>query len=348
EQRPNQRSQGNLRSGRNFAMRNHAVKIAVGPLVVAAIIALFSTRADAQEKIWKHGLINAKSDAGIFLMVSTRDFAKKQGLKIEISQFKDDQLALKALIAGELDSFEGGPQGVFAANAKGADVKLLGCHWIVVPHGIYATEKIKKVEDLKGKQIAVSAPNSMPDMLARSALAKFGVSDNEVKLAAVGGDKDRYQALIGGVVDAAVVSNEYQPVAPKNVHLLVAGREAVPNFLRVCMTSSDKKLAERGDDAVKFLAAEMSALRFALANRDATIALTRELIHAKPDDPRPAFVYDDAIQHHAVDPTLPLPGEKILWIQDQMVKAGKLKAPLDLKAVTAPEYREKALKVIGH
>ena len=40
-------------------MRNHAVKIAVGPLVVAAIIALFSTRADAQEKIWKHGLINA-------------------------------------------------------------------------------------------------------------------------------------------------------------------------------------------------------------------------------------------------------------------------------------------------
>ena len=101
-------------------------------------------RADAQEKVWKHGLINAKADAGIFLMVSTRDFAKKQGLKIEISQFKDDQLALKALIAGELDSFEGGPQGVFAADAKGGDVKLLGCHWIVVPHGIYANDKIAK------------------------------------------------------------------------------------------------------------------------------------------------------------------------------------------------------------
>jgi NitT/TauT family transport system substrate-binding protein len=316
--------------------------------VVVAALAGFIAPGTAQEKVWKHGLINAKADAGIFLMVSTRDFAKKQGLKIEISQFKDDQLALKALIAGELDSFEGGPQGVFAADSKGADVKLLGCHWIVVPHGIYASEKIKKVEDLKGKQIAVSAPNSMPDMLARSALAKFGISDSEVKLAAVGGDKDRYQALIGGVVDAAVVSNEYQPVAPKNIHLLVAGREAVPNFLRVCIVSSAKKLAERGDDAVKFLAAEMSALRFAMANRDATIALTRELIHAKLDDPRPAFVYDDAIQHHAVDPTLPLPADKIQWIQEQMVKAGKLKAPLDLKTVTAPEYRERALKVIGH
>jgi NitT/TauT family transport system substrate-binding protein len=169
-----------------------------------------------------------------------------------------------------------------------------------------------------------------------------------VKLAAVGGDKDRYQALIGGVVDAAVVSNEYQPIAPKSIHLLVAGREAVPNFLRVCIVSSAKKLAERGDDAVKFLAAEMAALRFALANRDATIALTRELIHAKADDPRPAFVYDDAIQHRAIDPTLPLPAEKFQWIQEQMVKAGKLKAPLDLKVVTAPEYRERALKVVGH
>ena len=237
-------------------------KIGLAIIAAAAALAGFIAPGTAQEKIWKHGLINAKADAGIFLMVSTRDFAKKQGLKIEISQFKDDQLALKALIAGELDSFEGGPQGVFAADSKGADVKLLGCHWIVVPHGIYASEKIKKVEDLKGKQIAVSAPNSMPDMLARSALAKFGISDSDVKLAAVGGDKDRYQALIGGVVDAAVVSNEYQPIAPKSIHLLVAGREAVPNFLRVCMVSSAKKLAERGDDAVKFLAAEMA--RYAL------------------------------------------------------------------------------------
>jgi NitT/TauT family transport system substrate-binding protein len=322
--------------------------VAIGTVVVAALCAVPTVPAGAQEKVWKHGLINAKADAGILLMVSRHDFAKNQGLKIEISQFKDDQLALKSLIAGELDSFEGGPQGVFAANAKGGDVKLLGCHWIVVPHGIYANEKIAKVQDLKGKQIAVSAPNSMPDMLARSALAKFGVADTEVKLAAVGGDNERYQALIGGVVDAAVISNEYQPVAPKNIHLLVAGREAVPNFLRVCMVSTAKKLAERGDDAVKFLAAEMSALRYALSHREETIALTRQIINAKPDDPRPDFVYDDAIQNRAVDPTLPLPADKIQWIQEQMVKAGRLKAPLDLSAVTAPEYREKALKAIGH
>jgi NitT/TauT family transport system substrate-binding protein len=319
-----------------------------GALAAIAIVSALSIPAFAQSnKPWRHGLLNAKADAGIFMMVSTRDFAAKQGLKLELMQVKDDQIGLKALIAGDIDSFEGGPQGVFSADARGGDAKILGCHWVVVPHGIYATDKITKVEDLKGKSIAVSSPNTMPDMLARSALAKYGVSDKDVKLAAVGGDRERYQALVGGVVDAAVVSNEYQPLAPKNIHLLVAGRDAVPNFVRVCIISSARILAERGDDAVKFLAAEMNALRFAISNRDATVALTRQLTQAKPGDPRPGFVFDDAVEHKAVDPDLPLPVEKLEWIEAQLVKAGKLTQPLDLKSVTAPEYRERALKLVG-
>ncbi|MBI1204164.1 MAG: PhnD/SsuA/transferrin family substrate-binding protein [Rhodopseudomonas sp.] len=320
-------------------------RIALGAFAIATTMSFVATPSLAQEKVWRHGLIKAKADAGIFMMLATRDFAKKQGLKIEISEFRNDQIALKALIAGQLDSFEGGPQGAISADSHGGDVKIIGCHWVVVPHGIYAKADIKTVADLKGKQIAVSAPNSMPDMLARSALAKYGVSEKEVKLAAVGGDHDRYQALVGGVVDAAVVSNEIEPVAPKGIHLLVAGRDAVPNFLRVCLMSSDKVLKARGDDAVHFLAAEMNALKYALSHKAETVALTQKTINAKPDDPRPAFVYDDAINHHAVDPTLPLPEVKLNWLQEQLVKAGKLKAPLALSAITAPEYREKAEKL---
>jgi NitT/TauT family transport system substrate-binding protein len=318
----------------------------LGLAAVAATACVLALPASAQQ-VWRHGMIKAKADAGIFMMVTTRDFAKKQGIDLKVSEFRNDQLALKALIAGELDSYEGGPQGVFSADSKGADARILGCHWVVVPHGIFAKDSIQKVADLKGKKIAVSAPNSMPDMLARSALRKYGVDPKDVDIAAVGGDRDRYQALVGGVVDAAVVSNEYQPVAPKGIHLLVAGRDAVPNFLRVCIVSNEKTLAAKGDAAVKFLAAEMNALRYALTHKDETLALTRKVIHAKPDDPRPEFVYEDAVEHHAVDPDLPLPKEKLTWIQEQLVKSGKLKQPLDLKAVTAPEYRGKALKLAG-
>jgi len=315
--------------------------------LIATALALAPQSALAQGKPWKHALLNAKADAGFFMMSAKKGFAAKQGLNLELLQVKDDQIGLKALIAGEVDSFEGGPQGAFAAAARGADVKIIGCHWIVLPHGIYVRDDIKKVEDLKGKSIAVSAPNSMPDLLARAALAKYGIGADQVKLAAVGGDRERYQALAGGVVEGAVVSNEYQPAMPKTLHLLVAGRDAVPNFLRVCLMTSGKVLKERGDDVVKFLAAEMQALRFALSHKAETVALTQEIIHAKPDDPRPAFVYDDAVAHHAVDPDLPIPGDKLNWMQEQMVKAGKLKAIESLDKISAPEYREKALKLVG-
>ncbi len=319
----------------------------ITPAVIAAIAFCALCAPASAQHVWRHGLIKAKADAGIFMMVTTRDFAKKQGLDLQISEFKDDQIALKALIAGEVDSFEGGPQGVFTADSKGGDVRILGCHWVVVPHGIYAKSDIKTVADLKGKQIAVSAPNSMPDTLARAALEKFGVNPSDVKLAALGGDNDRYKALVGGVVQAAVVSNEYEPEAPKDIHLLVAGRDAVPKLLRVCMMSSAKTLAAKGDDAARFLAAEMNALHFALTHKAETVALTAQIIKTKADDPRPAFVYDDAVKHHAVDPTLPLPMDKFAWVQDQLVKAGKITTPLDLKSVIAPEIREKALKMSG-
>jgi len=307
--------------------------IALAAIAAAASIGLLAQPAAAQGKTWKHALLNAKADAGFFMMSAKRGFAEKQGLKLELLNVKDDQIGLKALIAGEVDSFEGGPQGVFSAVSRGADVKIIGCHWVVVPHGIYVSDKIHTVADLKGKSIAVSAPNSMPDMLARFALAKYGIAANQVKLAAVGGDRERYQALAGGVA--------------KTIHLLVAGRDAVPNFLRVCMVTSGKVLAERGDDAVKFLAAEMQALGYALSHKAETVALTAEIIHAKPGDPRPAFVYDDAVAHHAIDPALPIPTAKLEWMQEQLIKAGKLKAPLAMAKVTAPEYREKALKLIG-
>lgn len=328
-------------------MHNHVRNCARVGLAAAVALAGLMASAHAQEKVWRHGLIKVKADGGLYLMDTTRDFAKKQGLKLETSEFRNDQIELKALLAGQLDSYEGGPQGVFAADARGADVRILGCQWLVLPHGIYAKDSIKTMADLKGKTIAISAPNSMPDMLARFALAKDGVDASKVKFASVGGDHDRYNALVGGVVDAAVVSNEVEPIMPKTIHLLLAGREAMPKFLRTCIMTSQKVLDEKGDLVVRFLATKMNALHYALTHRDETIALSKKLIHAKPNDPRPAFVYDDAVNHHAIDPTIGIPTDSLSWLQDQLVKIGKLKKPLDLKKVVAPGPREKALKLTG-
>ena len=137
----------------------------LGAVFALAMLAAPCESALAQSgKPWRHAIIEPKSDAGFFFMPSKGGFAQKLGLNVEILPIKTDSVGLKALIAGELDSFEGGAQGAIAAAARGADVKILGCHWVVVPHGVFVRGNIDSLRDLKGKSVAVSAPGTFPEL----------------------------------------------------------------------------------------------------------------------------------------------------------------------------------------
>jgi NitT/TauT family transport system substrate-binding protein len=301
--------------------------------------------APAQDlKPWKHGVIEPKGDAGFSLMVSRRDFAAKQGLKLEIFNFKNGATAHKALLAGEIDSIESSPGAAILAGARGADIKIIGCDWPNVPHGLLVHASIKKVEDLKGKTVAVAAPGSLPNLLIGALLEKYKIPASEIRLANLGGDLDRYKAVVAGIADAGIVAAEFLSVAPKDITMLVAGRDILPNYVRLCLTTTGKVLKDRRAEAVSFIAAEMNALRFAVSNRDATIALTRELIHAKPGDPRPAYAFDDIVKHGSIDPAIPLPLDKLKWMQAELVRAGNLKTPIDLAKIADASIRAEAEK----
>jgi NitT/TauT family transport system substrate-binding protein len=325
-------------------MWNQWISIAVALLLAAVVTAPAAAQG---QKPWRHGILEAKSDAGFVMMVSRRGFAEKQGIKLEILQVKSDQVALKALLAGELESYEGGPGGAIVAGARGGDIKFLGCHWPGLVHGIFVRSNVAKLEDLKGKNFAISSPGALPDLLARAALEKYSVPASEIKFANLGSDLDRYKALTAGVVDAAVVSTEYLPIAPKDIKLLASGRELLPNFMRVCVISSGKVLQERREDAVHFVAAEIQALRYAVSHREEALKLTQEVTNGKADDPRPAFIFDEVVRHKDIDPELGIPMAKLEWMQGMQIKAGNLPQPTDLAKLIDAGVRAKALDLIG-
>src|SRR5215813_13524899 len=268
--------------------------------VIALLVAGLSTQAQTQDlKPWRHGVIEPKGDAGFMVMVGQRDFASKHGLKIEIVALKNGATAHKALLAGELDSIESSPGAAILAGARGADIKILGCDWPGVPHGLIVRSTISKVEDLKGKTIAVAAPGSLPNLLINAILEQHKIPASEVRFANLGGDLDRFKAVVAGVAEGGVVAAEFMAVAPKDVKMLVTGHEALPNYVRLCLTMTGKTIIARRDDAINFVAAELDALKFAVKHRDETIKLTQETINAKPDDPRPAYAFDDTIRQKA-------------------------------------------------
>ena len=319
-----------------------------GALFAAAVTLVLAQAAPAQElKPWKHGVIEPKGDAGFMWMVGKHDFAAKHGLKLEIVSLKNGAIAHKALLAGELDSVESSPGAAILAGARGADIRILGCDWPGVPHGLMVRPGIDKISDLKGKTVAVAAPGSLPNLLLKAMLEKDNVPESDVHVASLGGDLDRFKAVVAGVADAGIVASEFMAVAPKDIRMLVRGREVLPNYVRLCLTVTGKTLAARRDDTVNFVAAEMDALRYTLTHRDDTIAVTRAETHAKPDDPKPNFAYDDTVMHHAIDPDVTLPLDKLSWMQEQLVKAGNLKTPIDLAKITDTSVRAEAAKRAG-
>jgi NitT/TauT family transport system substrate-binding protein len=316
-------------------------------LIAAALLACGLSAASAQDKVWKHGILEAKSDAGFIAMVDKGGFGAKHGLKIEILQIKAGATLMKALIAGEIDSVDMGAAESIVAGVRGTGVKIVGCTWPGVPQVVLAKAEIKTLADLKGKNVAISSPGSLPDLLFRGMLDAANVPFSDVKLATQGADLDRYKSLIAGITDAAVVSNEFEAIMPPNIKVLAKGSTAVPKFIRLCLATSSKVLAERRDDLVRFVAAEMDAYKYAAAHRDETVKLAHELTHAKPDDTRAAFITDQALREKQIDPALEIPADRIDWMQELFVKAGVIPKTVPTASLIDTSVRDDAAKLSG-
>jgi NitT/TauT family transport system substrate-binding protein len=299
-----------------------------------------------QLRLWRKGIVIAKADAGFAFMAANQGFGERHGLKIQISQFTNDTLMMRALIAGQIDSYDGSPGAAMVAFARGADVRITGCQWPVLTYGLFVRPNVTSAAALRGKRVGISAPGALPELLARIVLEQNNVPRNSVTFAPMGGDADRFAALSAGVVDAVAVSTEMSPVAAtQGLKLLVHAADAMPNYIRFCTYMGRRTITERKETAAHYLAAEMEALRYALANRDAEIALTRRITRTPATDPRPAFIFDEIARRKAIDPTMAIPAAKLRWMQDLLLRTKDLPKPV-VPQVIDETVRTRALQLV--
>jgi NitT/TauT family transport system substrate-binding protein len=315
--------------------------------LAAASVVLLPGSAFAQ-KVWKHGMVEAKSDAGFVFMAEKNGFAEKQGIKLETMQFKGDALALKALIAGELDSYEGSPGAPMVAISRGVDIRVVGCYWPGLTYAIFTKPEVKSPAELKGKTFGISSPGALPDLFARAVLEKFQVDPKDVQFAAMGSDTDRFRSVSAGVIGAGAASSEFTPIAEKmGLKVLVHAHDVTPDYLRFCTYMSSKTIASRPDDAAKFMAASIQSLRYALSHKADVVKLTREMTNAKEDDPRAEYVFDEVTKLHAIDPEMPIARSKLDWMEKLFIKTETLTKPIDLDKFIDDSVRQKALAIAG-
>lgn len=181
-------------------------------LVVVTFLSLvLSSEALSQSKPLKkiHVGVSAVSMGNIILyVVKEARLYEKYDLDAEVITMNGSGISSKALISGGIDIAPIATPTVINANLAGADMQILGHTLPGVVHALMVKPEIKRVEDLKGKKIAVSSLGSLTDFLVRYIAKKKGLNpDRDVTLITTGGDSDRIVALSSGAVDGAAMSH---------------------------------------------------------------------------------------------------------------------------------------------
>lgn len=153
--------------------------------------------------------VSAVSMGNIILYVTKEARVyEKYGLDAEVITMNGSGISSKALISGGIDIAPIATPTVINANLAGSDMQILAHTLPGVVHALVVKPEIKRVEDLKGKKIAVSSLGSLTDFLVRYIAKKKGLNpDRDVTLIQTGGDADRIVALSSGAVEGAALSH---------------------------------------------------------------------------------------------------------------------------------------------
>jgi NitT/TauT family transport system substrate-binding protein len=132
----------------------------------------------------------------------------KYGMKVEFVSIRGSGVALAALAADEIQFLYCAADATIPGMASGSDAKLIAAPLVGLPWVMLARKDIRRVEDLKGKSIAVTRPGDLTFRLARALLKKFSLTENEVKILTVGGtgQVEPFNAMRAGLAEAALVT----------------------------------------------------------------------------------------------------------------------------------------------
>jgi NitT/TauT family transport system substrate-binding protein len=155
---------------------------------------------------------------------------------------------------------------------------------------------IKKIEDLKGKKLAVSAPGATPDVSTRIILKKYGlVPDVDTTILFMsGGSTLRYAAVQGGSVDGALMSSPYNKMLVKQGFNELVYMKDLINIPFNGLAANTKFIKDNPELVAKVIRATLTGIRFIKRNKDDSLKLMSRAFNFKDKDIA-GLVYDGAV-----------------------------------------------------
>jgi ABC-type nitrate/sulfonate/bicarbonate transport system substrate-binding protein len=222
-------------------------------------------------------------------------FFRTQGLDAELIVMRPSS-SLQTLVAGDLDYSTVLASGARAA-VSGFPLRIVMTLTVGQDFSLIVRPDIRRVEDLKGKTLAVSGVGEFTDVGARLVLKKYGlVPDVDVKLRALFGNHPlRLSALQAGQIDGTVMAMPYNKMAVKmGFRELVHLREFIKTPQGGLVTTVQKTRSEP-DAVLRTIKAALMANRFLKENKGEFIKLLAKESGVQDPDVA-ALIHEEAVK----------------------------------------------------
>lgn len=188
-------------------------------IALAVLLTWFSTTGWSQDnaglKRIRVGMPNRGATTLGLSAAQTYGFFRAQGLFAELIVMRPS-ISLQTLMSGDLDYSTALASGA-RASVGGLPLRIVMTLTVGQDFSLVVRPEIRRIEDLKGKTLAVSGVGEFTDVGARMVLKKYGlVPEVDVKLRALFGNHPlRLSALQAGQIDGTVMSMPYNKMAVK-------------------------------------------------------------------------------------------------------------------------------------
>ena len=211
------------------------------------------------------------SEAGIF---------RKHGLDVRVSEFRGGTTTMKALLAGELDVGVMGLTDAIVAASKGVKLRVFMLASQVTPYHLVARKETGgTLESLAGRNGGISSVGSLAYHITRMVLSRSGVDSDRMKYIVVGSPADRFEALVAGKIDAALVMDtEVAKLAQYPEVVSLARAAAVPPEIPCFAGMAKEEYIERNPEAIQRLTTGLiETNRWSVANKAGTVEVPQKL-----------------------------------------------------------------------
>lgn len=264
-----------------------------------------------------------------YYVAQKKGFYGAENLKVELVLIGRSDVQLQALISGELHFGSLNTDGIIVINEKGGNLKVIAGTDNSAPYILVGGKAYKKIDDLKGARLGVSALRGGATSILLDYLKSKGLHyPRDFAMVVIsGGTSARLTALESGAIAGAVLGIPYSDIAiDQGFNRLGDTLELIPVYQFNAVTINPAWAEKNRANVVRFLKAHIRSLRWIYEQPDqATEFFTTEM-GVKPPYARRGVDYFTKNKIFPIDGSVTLEGLKVnIEVQ---ARDGVLKEPL--------------------